>query len=63
MMSGYEENPDRYKFVCNQWTTGDAGRVSASNITYDTELNIIHVNAGTGRRCSRQTSASSLASR
>lgn len=48
LMSGYEENPDRYKFVCNQWTTGDAGRVSASNITYDTELNIIHVNAGTG---------------
>ena len=48
LMSGYEENPDRYKFVCNQWTTGDAGRVSAQNITYDTELNIIHVNAGTG---------------
>ncbi len=48
LMSGYEENPDRYKFVCNQWTTGDAGRVSASNITYDTKQNIIHVNAGTG---------------
>ena len=48
LMSGYEENPDRYKFVANQWTTGDAGRVSASNITYDTQKNIIHVNAGTG---------------
>ena len=48
LMSGYEENPDRYKFVCNQWTTGDAGRVSAQNITYDTKQNIIHVNAGTG---------------
>ena len=48
LMSGYEENPDRYKFVCNQWTTGDAGRVSASNITYDATRNIIHVNAGTG---------------
>ena len=48
LMSGYEENPDRYKFVCNQWTTGDGNRVSASNITYDTKQNIIHVNAGTG---------------
>ena len=48
LVSGYEENPDRYKFVCNQWTTGDGNRVSASNITYDTQKNIIHVNAGTG---------------
>ena len=48
LVSGYEENPDRYKFVANQWTTGDGGRVSASNITYDTQKNIIHVNAGTG---------------
>ena len=48
LMSGYEENADSYKFVCSQWTTGDAGRVAASNITYDTEKNIIHVNAGTG---------------
>ncbi len=48
LMSGYEENPDRYKFVAQQWITGDANRVSASNITYDTEKNIIHVNAGTG---------------
>ena len=48
LMSGYEENADRYRFVCNQWTTGDAGRVSAQNITYDTQKNVIHVNAGTG---------------
>jgi hypothetical protein len=48
LMSGYEENLDSYKFVANQWTTGDEGRVSASNVTYDTQKNIIHVNAGTG---------------
>ena len=48
LMSDYQENPDQYKFVANQWTTGDGGRVSASNITYDTQKNIIHVNAGTG---------------
>ena len=48
LMSGYEENPDRYKFVASQWTTGDGNRVSAQNITYDKEKNIIHVNAGTG---------------
>ena len=45
LMSGYEENPDRYKFRAAEWVTGDEGRVSASNITYDTENNIIHVKA------------------
>ena len=45
LMSGYEENPDRYKFKAQEWVTGDEGRVSASNITYDTENNIIHVKA------------------
>ena len=34
-----------YQFHCTDWTTGDEGRVAASNITYDTERNIIHVNA------------------
>ena len=45
LMSGYEENPDRYKFKAQEWVTGDEGRVNASNITYDTENNIIHVKA------------------
>ena len=47
-MKSYVENPDAYRFVAGEWTTGDANRVSASNITYDTQKNIIHVNAGTG---------------
>ncbi|MBR6826687.1 MAG: glycosyl hydrolase, partial [Prevotella sp.] len=47
LMSGYEEDPNYYRFVASQWTTGDGGRVSASNITYDKAKNIIHVNAGT----------------
>lgn len=34
-----------YQFRANEWTTGDAARVSASNITYDTERNVIHVAA------------------
>ena len=34
-----------YRFRCTDWTTGDAGRVAASNITYDTEKNTIHVKA------------------
>ena len=38
-------NDHAYHFVANEWTTGDANRVSASNITYDTENNIIHVKA------------------
>jgi len=38
-------NDHAYQFVATDWTTGDAGRVSASNITYDTDKNIIHVKA------------------
>ena len=38
-------NDHAYRFVANEWTTGDPARVSASNITYDTEHNIIHVKA------------------
>ena len=45
LMSGYEANPDAYKFRASDWVTGDPGRVSASNITYDTSKNIIHVRA------------------
>ena len=34
-----------YRFVANEWTTGDPNRVAASNITYDNVNNIIHVKA------------------
>ena len=34
-----------YQFRCTDWTTGDAGRVSASDITYDTDRNVIRVKA------------------
>ena len=40
-----EETYQAYKFVANEWTTGDANRVAASNITYDMDKNIIHVKA------------------
>lgn len=43
LMSGYVDKA--YKFVASDWTTGDAGRVAASNITYDTEKNVINVAA------------------
>ena len=43
LMKGYDDHA--YRFVADEWTTGDAARVSASNITYDTERNIIHVKA------------------
>ena len=48
LMKGYNAEQHAYIFRCTDWTTGDANRVAASNITYDTEKNIIHVNAGTG---------------
>ncbi len=38
-------NDHAYRFVANEWTTGDPNRVSASNITYDDDQNIIHVKA------------------
>jgi len=34
-----------YRFVANEWKTGDAGRVAQSNIAYDNERNVIHVKA------------------
>ncbi len=39
---------DAYRFVASEWTTGDAARVLASNITADEEQNTLTVNAGTG---------------
>ena len=46
LLKDYDDHA--YQFRATDWTTGDAARVSAGNITYDTEKNIIHVNAGTG---------------
>ena len=43
LLKDYDDHA--YRFVATDWTTGDPGRVSASNITYDTEHNIIHVKA------------------
>ena len=40
-----EEAWTPYQFKATEWTTGDPGRVAASNITYDTAKNIIHVKA------------------
>lgn len=36
-----------YRFVATDWTTGDAGRVAASNFKYNAD-NTVSVNAGTG---------------
>ena len=41
LMKGYIENANSYKFRAQDWTTGDAGRIAATNITYDTERNVI----------------------
>ena len=43
LLKGYDAHA--YRFVADEWTTGDAARVAASNITYDTDRNIIHVKA------------------
>lgn len=48
LMKDYNAEEHAYIFHCKDWTTGDAARVSANNITYDEQQNIIHVNAGTG---------------
>ena len=48
LMKDYNAEANAYQFRCTDWTTGDANRVSASNITYDTVKNIIKVKAGTG---------------
>ncbi|MBO4464847.1 MAG: glycoside hydrolase family 127 protein [Prevotella sp.] len=48
LMKDYNAEAKAYKFRCTDWTTGDPARVSANKISYDTENNIIRVNAGTG---------------
>ena len=48
LLKGYKADANAYEFHATDWTTGDAWRVSAQNITYDEDKNIIHVNAGTG---------------
>ena len=45
LMKDYEAKDNAYRFVADDWTTGDANRVSASNITYDKTGNVIHVRA------------------
>ena len=39
---------DNYRFVCTDWTTGDAGRVNADKFVYDETANTIRISAGTG---------------
>lgn len=46
LLQGYVSKA--YKFVASEWKTGDAGRVSQANISYDTEANTVTVKAGTG---------------
>jgi len=41
LMKGYNPTAHAYQFHAEDWTTGDAGRISASNITYDTQRNVI----------------------
>ena len=36
---------DAYEFICTDWVTGDASRVSQDDISYDEEANTITVNA------------------
>ena len=48
LMKDYNAEAKAYNFRCTDWTTGDPARVAANKITYDTEKNVIHVNAGTG---------------
>ena len=47
LMSGYDASlyDGAYRFRASDWITGDGNRVPASNITYDTSKNIIHVRA------------------
>ena len=48
LMKDYNAEAKAYNFRCTDWTTGDPARVAANKITYDTEKNVIRVNAGTG---------------
>ncbi len=46
LLSAYGCNA--YKFVASDWTTGDGGRVSASNVVANSAENYLTVKAGTG---------------
>ncbi len=48
LMKGYIENANAYHFKAEDWTTGDVKRITTSNITYDTERNVIKAKS-TGR--------------
>ena len=41
LLRGYNPAAKAYKFQASDWTTGDVNRISASNISYDTERNVI----------------------
>ena len=41
LVRGYNAASHAYQFRAEDWTTGDAGRIPASSITYDTERNVI----------------------
>ena len=41
LVKGYNANANAYQFRAQDWTTGDANRISANNITYDLERNVI----------------------
>ena len=41
LMRGYNPAANAYQFRASDWITGDAGRIPASNITYDEQQNII----------------------
>ena len=41
LMRGYNPTAKAYRFQASDWTTGDANRIAASNISYDAERNTI----------------------
>ena len=41
LMKGYNPFANAYRFKAEDWTTGDTNRIPTSNITYDTERNVI----------------------
>lgn len=46
LVGGWDDGS--YRFVAREWKTGDAGRVSQSNFSYDDDANNLTVNCGTG---------------
>ena len=45
LMKDYSAESHAYQFHANEWTTGDANRIAAGNITYDMERNVIKAKA------------------